>query len=51
LDAVPGISVMVRTKKLALERGFHVSFRAPQQEVENVLRLSGLKHYLLGDGA
>lgn len=44
-----GVGLMVRAQKLARHRGVTLTFAGAQPAVENVLRLSGLENFLLGE--
>lgn len=44
-----GIGVMIRSKKSATRQGVSLSFSGAQENVRNVLRLSRLEDYLLGE--
>jgi anti-anti-sigma factor len=46
-----GLSIMVRARKLALERGLHLRFVSPPDSVRDTVRRGGLEQYLFGDGA
>ncbi len=44
-----GLGIMVRAKKLAKQRGLAIHFVGVKEAVRNVLRISKLEAYLLGD--